>query len=62
MTRVSVTWSGTTDCCMMASAPALSCPTAATRAGGPLPEALLASSLLAESMGPAQHRDRPHGS
>ena len=62
MTGVSVTWSGTMDCCMMASAPALSCPTAATRAGGPLPEAPPASSPLAESMGPAQHRAPPHGS
>ena len=62
MTGVSVTWSGTMDCCMMASAPALSCPTAATRAGGPLPKVPPASSLLAESMGPAQQRAPPHGS
>ncbi len=53
VTGVSVTRSGTIDCCMIARAPALSWPTAATRAGGPLSMLRDPSSRL---NGPAQQR------
>lgn len=42
------------DCCRTARAPALSWPTAATRAGGPLADPPIASSLL---IGPAYGYD-----